>query len=83
VRRIGEIETRHLDSDYLMLPSGGSFQISIGESITDAITARIGITLDNRHPSVAQLDVLLQFSAEFRTAQVGGERFDRDQPEAA
>jgi hypothetical protein len=25
----------------------------------------------------------LQFSAEFRTAQVGGERFDRDQPEAA
>jgi hypothetical protein len=46
-----EIETRHLDPDYLMPASGGTFRVGTGERMTEAIAGRIGMTLDNRHPS--------------------------------
>jgi hypothetical protein len=44
----GEIEMRNFDPDYLM-PASGTFRIRIRECMTEAVTARIGMTLDNHH----------------------------------
>jgi hypothetical protein len=78
-----EVEARYLNPHYIMSAGRGTFCIGISECITEAITARIGMTLDNYDPSRHSPVSLRNSLRSMGIAQTGRERFDRDQSEAA